>query len=775
VSVETPSLTDAAVLDALSSQRLAALLDKYRNGRATKADLAELRIRLGGRLPHEPARPAEPPATAPVAPARPADTGPPIPREVPFLPFSASGAADLDLFRDARERHAAQALQGTPEYQLIIAAAGSAFHERPTVPPWQWADDPTEGVYLDEKMTSEPGQYDSSKTPWTREIQALPLDPNCRVGVFKKSSRSGGSEAAFNVARWMPRHWPGNVGIVFPDDKQARDVADRRLVDSIKKSAEAVLTDDPDDVTLSNITLANMVVRLGGSGSPRMFTEIWFRLGILDEYEEHSQRDTTTTLSRMLSRQADVADALTLVISKPKRAGGPIDLAYIAGTQKKYLVPCPHCSGLIEFKREYFQYNHCRNPDGTWDLNRVINETFYQCQLCEKPIYERSKVAMCQAGKWVPTPAAQRRKAPDGQYVPPQPGWESYQISDYYSFHAPLAWGQLMTMYLMAFEIQPKLEDQTHYINNHEGEADEPQLIAVDILTIAALVAGRVEEREITAPDGTKVIQTQTLGLPGGFNLAYRDGVPQAPLPFVPLTLLLFIDKQESCLKYLVYAVTPEGDAFVIDLGRVDDEDQLYDTVLQRQYRFAGLTEHLEIASGYMDARYRPQEAYAFCLRAIALGKRIYPVRGEGDNEKYKGKTIRKMEDRCEKGRIVVRYFKDAPVKNEFYQNKIQKRAGWRIWLPVDYPDGLAREWTAERWDEANEVWVHDKVKHGPNDWGDCGKYIILWMIENREKLLAKRAAPPPVEVEAIEVEQDAAIPPVQRPAREYLLRPPGE
>jgi hypothetical protein len=219
-----------------------------------------------------------------------------------------------------------------------------------------------------------------------------------------------------------------------------------------------------------------------------------------------------------------------------------------------------------------------------------------------------------------------------------------------------------------------------------------------------------------------------------------------------------------------VFAIVASGDAYLIDMGRVDDEDHLYRTVLPRRYFSTGDDEPVKISAGLIDSRYRGQEVYRLCLRAhYQLGLNIWPVRGEGEREKegkkivgadYKGRVMRLVEDQCDLGKLMVRWFKDAAIKAEFYTNKIQKRAGKRLWLPEDYPDTLAAEWTAERWNEETEEWEHDERKHGPNDFGDCGKYLCLWELENLEAFLAHHAP-------AIN------LPPETPRGRDYTLTPP--
>jgi hypothetical protein len=696
--------------------------------------------------------------------------------------------SELVLFEHAQLKERERWLLDQPEYDLCSQVASSCFRERPTEPAWAWAE---KNVWLDEKMTAEPGYYNTGKTPWAREWHELPMRGDVREVAIKKSSRSGASETGFNIIRWMPGHWPGNAGVVFPDDKQARDVARRRLLESIKRTAAANLSPDKDDIGLSNIHLLNMMIKVGPSGSARLFTEWWVRFFMLDELEEHSVEDTTTTYERALSRQTDVADAVLFAISKPKLAGGPIDRAYIRGTQKQWWLPCPRCERLILLNRDGFRSEDCKHSDGTWDLDLVRRGTWYQCPHCAGRIDEREKRMMNDAGLWVPTAMEHRRRGPDGKPVPAVPGVESYQITDYVSYHHAVNWGSLRAMYLLAWEIQPTKKAQTHYINNHEGEADEVALIAVDDKTVEALKAGRIEQRKVKLPDGTEIEQTEVLGIPGGYRMAFVHGAFSARLPYVPDALLMFADKQQSYFKYLVFAVRVDPslpgkiEAHLVDLGREDDEDALFANVVQRAYSVQGSEEKVSITGGFVDSRYRGQDVYKFCLRCYSeLGVQIWPVRGEGEKQSQsrrknevaedvktrsslRGKVFRCIQDFCESGALIVRYFKDHDLKTAFYHDKIQARSGWRIWLPVDYPAALAAEWTAEKYNPTDDEWVHNKAKYGPNDYGDCGKYLVLWMLENLAALLALKGLQNEVE-ESAEEQSEAKTYELEAEKRRY-------
>lgn len=707
---------------------------------------------------------------------------------IPIMP-SAPAAPGLELFDQAAEQARGAMLRSSLEWRLITEVAAECFKEAPSEFVWQWA---ARSVWLDEIMSSEPGWYDPRKTPWTRELQEIPVArPDVRVVAVKKSSRSGFSEAAFNILRWMPDHWPGNAGLVFPDDKQGRDVVKRRLMESLKRVAGKYFTGDENDEGLSAIKLRNMVIKMGPSGSARMFTEWWVRYFVLDELEEHDTSDTTTTVERALSRQTDVADALCVLISKPKRAGGPIDDWFIKGSQKHWTMPCPRCERGIVFDRRHFTNpEECRRPDGTWDLEMVEKTTFALCPHCQGKIEEKEKRAMNDAAKWVPAALEHRRRGLDGKPVPAVPGVESYQVSDYPSYHPMVSWGKLRVMALMAFEVQATRKAQVHYLNNHEGEAEEPQFVSTDTGTVEALKAGRVEQRRITLPDGSEVEQSVTLGLPGGYRLAFRNHAFSAALPYRPDVLLIFADKQQSHLKYLVFALRLDAllpgqcETHLVELGRADDESELERQVILRDFPVADGGPPVRIAAGLIDSRFRGQAVFDFCLRLYHnFGLQIWPVRGEGRDEgrgknksgddartknSLRGRIMRFVEQWGSTGKLMVRYFKDHDLQ-DMLNEKIAERAGWRIWLPVDYPPEFASELIAEKYDPATDSWVHNKQRFGPNDWRDCTKYLVLWVFEHLGALLHQKGliSTPPSPPEGAEPAPSAG-------GRDYVLRQPG-
>lgn len=638
--------------------------------------------------------------------------------------------------------HAAASIM-TPERSFVHGLADSCFRERPKEPVWQWAG---KNVWLGDKMSPQPKLYDPEQTPWAKEWHQLPMMEDVREAWVMKCSRSSFTESGLNIIRYMPENWPGNVLFAINSREEAKKVSKTRLKDTLKASAGAKLTDNPDDVSTHHISLLNMDIVVSGSGAAGPFMQTWYRFIVLDELENHEDHtQETTTVDRARSRLVGVADGKIYGGSKPELAGGVIDLQYIRGSQKKWLVPCPRCERRIELLMPYIRFAHCKERDG-WNLARVMAEAYYQCQLCNNSIFEHEKWAMINAGEWVPTPSSERRRPPSGNAVAAEPGVESYHISDLYSLWTDLTWGFLAKEYLSAYVIEPNLERQKYFRTNHEGLPFEPVTTQIKEDTVLSLVGGIVEER------GGRAV---TLGQP--FELAYHDEEYHAPLPFTrPIWITVTGDKQEHCIKYWVQAWFSDGQGFLIDCGFSKDYDAFIE-LFRRPYYTIGQMQPHYIGAGLIDCGEDKMDVLRCCLKAQAQGFQLHPSRGSGFHSEFRDKTIRYRPDVCDGQQIVIREFYDHAIKSDFMLGKIGKRTDPRLWFPRDLvtvAPWVIQELRAERLQVVTvngrrvQKWTHDKQKHGPNDALDLGKnqYVIFQEIkEDLKKLGGGNAGPIPV------------------------------
>lgn len=593
-----------------------------------------------------------------------------------------------------------------------------AFKGRPKDPVWEWAD---RSVFFSEKMAAETAFFDSSMTPWTREWQDLPRQPGVHEGDFMKSSQTGVTEGTLNIIRWMPDHWPGNVGYVINSIPKAKRISKVRLKETLRECAEDQISEDPNDSATHHMILKNMEITVTGSGSASAFRETWYRLGVLDEPEDHEvQADGTTSYDNIQGRFTTVKDGLLLVLGKPQERGGIIHRCWLKGSQEKFLVPCPRCGDRIELLFDQLQFSHCRDLVGQWDLKRVVEETSYRCQLCDGTIHESEKREMVNAGIWVPTPLELREKL-EGKSVLPEPGVRSFHISDVYSLFPGVKWGILAKKWLMAFKVAPSITAQNAFSTEHLGRPIEPRETAIRDDAIEALRGGRVEE-----VNGKKV----TLG--HRFELVWENHEQNegVTLPIAnPDYLSITGDRQGDGIVFVVFCWSKGGEAYPVDYGFCEDEDHFY-ALRHREYPALGGEGTYKIFGGLIDSGYQRGPIWEMTNRAIASGWFVYPSRGEGWNSEFKGKLIRLHEGigfTQEGDQVDVWCYFDHGVKMDFYMGKIRQRSEPRLWMPDPVPQPFITQLTSERLvmkkvgDRSTYKFVH-KEELGPNDIGDCFK-----------------------------------------------------
>lgn len=615
------------------------------------------------------------------------------------------------------------------ESELVRDVFAAVFLGSPTKPVWEFAD---ESVFLSEQQSAELARYDSAETPWTREIQDAIRDPETLEVACMKASRTGVSEAGYNVFRYMPLFYPGNALLGLNSLEKARDVMKRDLIPSIKALAREKLTGDPNDITGTRIRMKHMDIKATGSGSPSAFRGEWYRFVLLDELEDHQVLPDGTTYDLVKSRFATVSDYLLMVIGKPQAEGGPVHDAYLRGTQEKWMVPCPRCSGRIEFKWDQMRYSHARDEMGEWDLDLVGRDTWYQCQLCDGRIDESEKFSMVGAGEWVATPKNERIGF-RGKPVAAEPGRRSFHISALYSPFPQVTWGKLAQMWVACSHINVSEGKKDDFWKDKLGLPVAPKELHITNETILALVGGYSETVYLETRDketGKMTSKPHTRHHGERFSLCFgKEGKWIADLPVDPILITIAVDKQAHFLKFTVLAWNEAGESWLIDYG-VTDEVKLLTEIRVREYRFEGRTHR--IYGGVMDRGYAPRSVYKTCAAAQKMGWHLYPSLGSGsENDRYTADSLREKEDTLKSGHRVRYYqYHDHSIKFDFYFGCVQNREAPRLYLPDPVPQDIVTELTSEYWDEDKQRFIHDKTL-GPNDYGDTLKMQkgVVWPV----------------------------------------------
>ena len=353
-----------------------------------------------------------------------------------------------------------------------------------TISVWRWAD---KNVTLHGAGTGRGGPYNSARTPWVRQFTETFTDPAWREDHVIKCSRSGFTEAALCIIRFMPDHAPGPVHLALDSAKAATDVNRERLIPTLRRHFAREDTDD-NDITARVVRLRNMVIRVTGSYTEGAFRQHGNRLVILDEVEVVNEIDGVGTLHDLgRSRIRGVDGARLLSMSKPVRWGSAHHCEVVTGTLSVNLVPCPHCGTYQELTVDgrslidqlridkplrpgqpplsprltysgaplgRLDFSTAKLLDGSWDLPAIERDTVYLCVSgCriqqDAPLPPESlpfmsdevreahasgraftcKQAMTLSARWLPTNPR------------PIPRKRSRHISDLHSLDADMTWG----------------------------------------------------------------------------------------------------------------------------------------------------------------------------------------------------------------------------------------------------------------------------------------------------------------------------------------------
>lgn len=606
-------------------------------------------------------------------------------------------------------------------WTILPGLVQTAFAPVPDIPLPIWA---SKHVFLSRKITSKPGFYDPEEFPWTWEFQEIlrtrraamiahpadgalclcdPETPGATVFSVQresvlKSSVTGFTEGSLNAIRFLAKHDPQNVIFSIDSAKEAANINENRLQPTLRQLGEEIFTSDDDDVGRFLLSLKRMLVYFLGSYSEAAFANKFAELGIGDELEEHGDPNTIENLE---SRLKSALNPMLALLSKPKLAGGPIDLEYGKGTMCVYEIPCPACGFYQQLLQENKAFDHWRDLLGEWNFSHE-RDPYFRClnPECKKPIEEHWK-------RWFNDRSRRRWRITNPN---PEPGHVSFHISDFYGYHPDANWRKLGVKY-----IQSKGDPVARqaYRNHHEGLPWEVR-------------ATKTEAEDI---------------------LALREPYKRGTIPWKPYCLLLGADVGLTYVKWTVDAFQRDGTMAAIDYGTALSPDDLI-KILQRDYPCVADGQRYPIALGFCDTKYRKDDVQKACLRSA---KKLWPTAGIGADLTTRTISLNHVPSTPKWFGVIV--FVDRDAKSDLYEHGISAWVDWERrlqHLPHDderrkkpeYPrvcffedlrkdDEFLKEHTTERLVELtskDKGWMPHAAKQftwkrkGPNHFGDATK-----------------------------------------------------
>lgn len=289
----------------------------------------------------------------------------------------------------------------------IVEAAFRYSARPPTIEPsWQWAE-----RHVDiGKISPVPGMFKSDTAPWIKEILEKLRDNRIRRVVARCAAQTSKTTVGMiAVADWIAND-PGPIQYVMAAQDEAKTFVNTRLrpfLEGCKPVAEHIPQQRRNNKTLE-INFPEAPLLITGANSPSKLQGNPKRYLVLDEVRNYPKGALQTALKRTES----FWNARELIVStggneKGSGEGDDVDREFTEGDQRRYFVPCPHCSQQWEmsFKQLRWDDNEETRPGGVWDFGQLPNTIRYVCPACNGEIKDDFSVRkrMALNGKWVPT------------------------------------------------------------------------------------------------------------------------------------------------------------------------------------------------------------------------------------------------------------------------------------------------------------------------------------------------------------------------------------
>ncbi|MCT0216088.1 phage terminase large subunit family protein, partial [Synechococcus sp. CS-1330] len=437
---------------------------------------------------------------------------------------------------------------------------------------------------LSSKASAEPGRWRTSRTPYLKAIMDClsPTSPVERV-VFMKAAQLGATEMGSSWIGYVIHHAPGPMMAVWPTVEMAKRNSKQRIDPLIEESP--VLSEliaparsrDSGNTILAKEFRGGVLVMTGANSAVGL-RSMPVRYLFLDEVDGYplDVEGEGDAISLAEARTRTFARRKIFIVSTPTISGASaIEREYEASDQRRYFVPCPHCS-----HRQWLRFEQLR-----WDKGQPETAA-YICESCDTTIAEHHKTWMLEHGEW-------RAMAPENSAKT-----AGFHLSSLYSPVGWRSWREIAAAWEAA-------------VSKESGSA-----AAIKTFKNTELGETWVEEGE--APDWQRLVERRE---------DYRIGsVPQGGL-----LLVGGADVQKDRIEASIWAFGRGKESWLVE-HRVLMGDTARDTVWKRLAEMLAETwthacgAQMPLARFALDTGFATQEAYAF-VRACR-DSRVMAVKG---------------------------------------------------------------------------------------------------------------------------------------------------
>ena len=562
--------------------------------------------------------------------------------------------------------------------EVIERTARRAVKPRLLEPVWKWAE---RNVRLSVRSTNTPGKYDSGWISYVRGWQEAFSNPRVKEIVICSAAQSGKTESVLNCLRFAIAEDPGPALWIMPAESLARSFSETRLQPSLRDCPPCAeqIPGNADLFKLLEMHFADCTLNLCGANSPAQLSSRPVRYLFADEIDKFPAASAKEAGALELARVRTNSfwNAKIVLTSTPTLDTGQIWQNYLAGSQHKFFVACPHCGHRQTLVFSQIKWPAEAKTGEAWNLDAVEKAAAYECVSCANRIPQTHRAGMVRGGEWIAT----NPQAPADR--------QSFHLNALYSPWR--SWGSIAREFLETKDSFAGLQNFTN------STLAEPWRVAAE-----------------------EIHESKLLDLRGEYDLG--------TCPAIPRFVTIAADVQRESVYFTVRAWGQDEESWLLDYGRLPTLESLNE-VFRRQYNVTGSEEMVSAKSGLIDSGYNTQSVYEFCSTSNGT---FFPCKGwDKLAQPVKTATIRFLPGREPRERVIrLHHFDDGAFKADLYCRRIQDRRGPAWHLPANVGADFLRQLTAEKLvekknarGEIEAVWHQ---VHRDNHWGDCEKMQLV-------------------------------------------------
>ena len=501
---------------------------------------------------------------------------------------------------------------------MLVADAGRAdvfrtladgLRPLPPVLVWQWADAKR---ILTRETSAEYGPWRTGRVPYTREIMlALSSSHPCESVAWMKCSQIAATEVGLNWIGCSIEHDPGPFLLVVPSDPFARRYSKRRIrplieaCPTLRAIVRPARSRDSGNTTLQKDHPGGSLLLASAQSAAQLASDPVRRV-MLDEIDRYpadvSEEGSPIALAE--TRTTNYPNRKLYFVSSPgSRERSRIEPAFLAGDQRRYFVPCPHC-GHMDFitwrGKDPFKTDEREHFSIVWTPGESKTAAML-CPACGCLIEERNKPWMLRdreeggVAEWRPTAPG------DGQHL-------SYHTPGMYSPLGWLSWARMVREFEKATEAMKRgsRELLQSFVNTRLGECWEETM-------------DKIEKRPLLAR--AEVYARDEEGKP----------IPRV-VPAGVGVLVASVDVQGDRLEAQVVGYGAGEESWLIDWrqfhGDPESESLWFelDRYLQRSWEHES-RRLMPIECAAIDSGgHHSQQVYEFC--GVRIDRRVFAIKG---------------------------------------------------------------------------------------------------------------------------------------------------